>query len=92
MKHIILLALLSFSLAACSRQKTDTPPNGTPEDVAYGITVKERPGFVKSPYEPEKGWIDVRGFPANTEVRDPYSGKIFLVPTTETSASTNSSK
>jgi|GEM_PF-1048434 len=48
----------------------------TPE----AIPVPGKPGFVTSPYEPAKGYIDVRGFPAGTEVKDPYSGKSFLVP------------
>ena len=39
-----------------------------------------KPGFVFSPYDQYKGYIDVRGFPPGTEVKDPYSGKSFLVP------------
>jgi hypothetical protein len=35
---------------------------------------------VTSPYAEYKGYIDVRGFPPGTEVKDPYSGKSFLVP------------
>lgn len=40
----------------------------------------DKPGFVRSPHAPEAGLIDIRGYPPGTEVRDPYSGKPFLVP------------
>lgn len=52
------------------------PARGLP----VAIPVKGKPGFVISPYSPNKGYIDVRGFPAKTEVKDPYSGKIFRLP------------
>jgi hypothetical protein len=49
-------------------------------DIPYGIPVPNRPGFVTSPFSPKSGYVDVRGFPSGTEVKDPYSGKIFLTP------------
>jgi hypothetical protein len=49
-------------------------------EVPYGKNVPGKPGFVTSPYSPYQGYIDVRGFPPGTEVKDPYSGKTFLVP------------
>jgi hypothetical protein len=45
-----------------------------------GIPVKGKAGFVLSPYAPDKGFVDVRGFPVGTDVRDPYTGKIMKVP------------
>jgi hypothetical protein len=45
----------------------------------YGKAVPGKPGFVTSPHG-GSGYIDARGFPPGTEVKDPYSGKTFLVP------------
>jgi hypothetical protein len=50
------------------------------KDYPYGTPVQGKPGFVTSPHAPYSGYVDVRGFPPGTEVKDPYTGKIFLVP------------
>lgn len=57
----------------------DTKPTSVGE-IPYAKPVPGKPGFVFSPYDQYKGYIDVRGFPPGTEVKDPYSGKSFLVP------------
>lgn len=49
-------------------------------DVPYGIPVPGRKGMVTSPYVPEGNYIDVSGFAPGSAVKDPYTGKIFLVP------------
>jgi len=62
------------------------PPPAVPDqqvkvgEIPYAKPVPGKPGFVLSPYDQYKGYIDVRGFPPGTEVKDPYSGKSFLVP------------
>jgi hypothetical protein len=45
-----------------------------------GRAVRDKPGFVTSPYGKSTEFIDVRGYPSGTEVKDPYTGKMFLVP------------
>ena len=76
-------------------QPTNTPPAEVPAssppptaaptkkiakgDYPYGIPVPGKPHLVESPYSPGK-YIDVEGFPPGTEVKDPYTDKIFLVP------------
>jgi hypothetical protein len=52
----------------------------TTHDLPYATPVPGKPGFVTSPHSPNAGYVDVRGFPPGTEVKDPYSGKTFLVP------------
>ena len=51
-----------------------------PVDYPYGVPVKDKPGFVTSPYAPDSGYVDVHGYATGQEVRDPYTQKIFLVP------------
>jgi hypothetical protein len=49
-------------------------------DMPYGIPVPGHKGMVTSPYSPEGNYVDVSAFPSGSAVRDPYTGKIFLVP------------
>jgi hypothetical protein len=55
-------------------------PKGSRRDFPYGIPVPNKQGFVTSPYAPNQGVVDVSGFPSGTEVKDPFTGKIFLTP------------
>ena len=59
---------------------TAAPARSTAKgDHPYGIPVPGKPHVVESPFSPGK-YVDVEGFPPGTEVKDPYTGKIFLVP------------
>jgi hypothetical protein len=62
------------------RPASAPPTKNSKRDIPYAIPVPGKPGFVTSPYAPKAGYVDVRGFPSGTEVKDPYSGKIFLAP------------
>ncbi len=58
---------------------TVAPTTTAKGDYPYGVPVPGKAGFVRSPYSPDK-MTDVRGYAPGTEVKDPYTGKIFLVP------------
>jgi len=61
--------------------KAADQPIVTPKAIPPTATwIPGHPGFVSSPFG-AYGRIDVRGFPPGTEVRDPYTSKIFIVPT-----------
>jgi hypothetical protein len=42
--------------------------------------VPGKPGYVFSPFDPSGGYVDVTGYTSGQKVKDPYSGKVFLVP------------
>lgn len=56
-------------------------PSPAPKtDLPFGVPVKDKPGFVVSPYSPNGGYVDVRGLPSGIEVKDPYTGNVFRTP------------
>jgi hypothetical protein len=68
-------------------EKPKPAPNPAPRNVTdapaqypTAKTVPGKPGYVFSPYDPNGGYVDVNGFTPGSKVKDPYSGKIFLVP------------
>jgi hypothetical protein len=65
---------------AASAPPPVAPSKPAKGDYPYGTPVPGKPGFVKSPYAADQGLVDVRGFPPGTEVKDPFTNKIFLVP------------
>lgn len=48
--------------------------------IPYAKPVPGKPGYVYSPFDPNGGYVDVTGYPAGSKAKDPYSGKIFIVP------------
>lgn len=57
-----------------------SPAKGKKRDSPFGIPVPGKQGFVTSPFSPDGNHVDVRSFPPGTEVKDPYTGRIFRVP------------
>jgi len=49
-------------------------------DFPYGKPVPGKPGYVFSPFDKNGGYVDVTGYAPGQKVKDPYTGKIFLVP------------
>ena len=81
---LLLKELAALKQSAPSTAKTngakapDSSKNASP--LLTGVPVPGKPGFVTSPYDPEGGFIDLREVPAGTEVKDPYTGRVFLAP------------
>jgi hypothetical protein len=50
-----------------------------PGELPFGTAVQGKPGFITSPHAPAAGYVDVRGFPSGTEIKCPFSGKMFRV-------------
>ena len=72
--HLQILLITAKSVNADERAKADAKkwPSALP--------VPGRPGFVTSPFKPAADMINVRGYPKGAELKDPYTGRTFLVP------------
>jgi uncharacterized Zn-finger protein len=64
--------------------KTQTTPPpvaaAAPAKLPFGAPITGRPGFVNSPYAEKHQLVDVTGLSVGTEVKCPYTGKLFRVP------------
>ena len=54
-----------------TRTTARTSTNVTKSELKYGTPVPGRKGLVTSPFSSDAGYIDVRGFPPGTAVKDP---------------------
>jgi hypothetical protein len=73
----------SSSTAATEKSKpSPSPSRSTTTQTQYPTAkpVPGKPGYVFSPFDPSGGYVDVNGYTSGQKVKDPYSGKIFLVP------------
>ena len=49
-------------------------------ELFLGKPIEGKPGFISSPWAPDKGPVDVSGIPSGANVKCPYTGKTFQVP------------
>jgi hypothetical protein len=63
-------------------QPSPSPSRSVTSQTQYPTAkpVPGKPGYVFSPFDSSGGYVDVTGYSPGQKVKDPYSGKIFLVP------------
>jgi hypothetical protein len=73
----------SSPAAVTEKSKPSPGPSrnaSTQSQIPTAKPVPGKPGYVFSPFDPSGGYVDVTGYTSGQKVKDPYSGKIFLVP------------
>lgn len=59
-----------------SQRKVPSPQSEFPTAKA----VPGKPGYVFSPFDTDKRYVDVSGYASGSKVKDPWTDKIFVVP------------
>lgn len=78
-------ALPTASPRVTRKESAEAKPKSSPRAASTQLEfptakpVTGKPGYVYSPSDPGK-YVDVSGYAPGSKVKDPYSGKIFLVP------------
>jgi hypothetical protein len=79
-RRAVVLGVALSVLAGCSKKPEVADEEEVVVEVAVGVPVEGKPGYVTSPFAPNEGYVDLRGFETGMEVKCPFTGKIFLVP------------
>jgi hypothetical protein len=66
--------------ASSKPKASPTAQTASQTQFPYGKPVPGKPGYVYSPFDRNGGYVDVTGYSPGSKVKDPYTGKIFLVP------------
>lgn len=68
-------------VSSAPNQSITKPPTSNPPNIPTAKQVPGRPGFVYNPYDPKPDAIfDARNQAHGATVRDPASGKLFVIP------------
>lgn len=81
---------MAFLIGCASQSPVERPAKGDPPASApaqVAIPSSDYPteremfdrGFIPNPFSPNSGYLDIRGIPVGTEIRDPYTGKVFVL-------------
>jgi hypothetical protein len=72
---------------ARSEATQPNPRPSSPAQASYPRTqlptakaVPDKPGYVFSPFDSSRRYVDVSGYASGTKVKDPWTDKIFIVP------------
>ena len=69
------------STSVATSESTIGAASQQPTEIPRAKPVPGRPGFVYNPFDPTAArLLDVRGKPSGTKLKDPVSGKLFIVP------------
>ena len=66
--------------AQSSTRAGSSRPSASQENFPTAKAVPGKSGYVFSPFDTERRYVDVSGFAPGTKVKDPWTDKIFLVP------------
>ena len=91
LRFAIVAALLAGACLAAARANAQgispspaptatASPSAKADEIEFGLRVPGRPNYLRSPYAPDAGLVDVTGWKPGDEVRCPYTKKIFLIP------------
>jgi hypothetical protein len=67
-------------LATSIKSDSRSPSAERSRNLPTGILNPGSPGFVKSPYAPGAGFVDVQGMKRGDTAKCPYTGNLFIVP------------
>lgn len=79
MKGLMLNDTATFRRGRVPAETTHQSTAKASDEIPTAKSVPGKPGLVFSPFAPEK-YVDVEGQPSGSQVKDPYSGKVFIVP------------